>query len=1703
MEELDEAPSSSSKMDQHDRTPETVDETEDVVNIKLPEQLQKIAPAEEFISVRHRWNTNEEIASILIAFDRHKEWLVLPQKIRPASGSMLLYNRKLVFYRRDGYCWKKRRNGSTIREDHMKLKVQGLECIYGSYVHSAILPTFHRRCYWLLQNPNIVLIHYLNVPYPEAAKPSIPSLSYELRQKDWTKEELVDQLRPMLSQVAQGAELDVEEDQKVEKLLEEILPLLMPTQESNKSVLSLSRITRPLAPAPLTTHLTVTSTPSSSPVTSISTSLKRPMRKQLRSDDTPASCKPDSLQTTGNIPQSQCLPSLLPQHLAPTHQQLQSLQSQAPVSNSHSLSGHGFLQKNHQPPLIINTSAQNFEKISQENCQNLNSNLQKNATDFLGHNVTNAVNGPRFLTIGNDVVMSNSSTPAERQNTNCINSSYTASQTQLLPALSPIFSNQADSGSHSSLPTQPAQSLLLTAVPDHKEASSSLSLNNVLQDQESQHPSGSQNHFHFPVQQQQQQHLYQLVAQQNHSFTQEKIETQQIQLQPSQTQTPVLTLHLKPTNLSSSDSPGFVLSLQGATIVSQQNEQPGMSGFSRNTAPSINFSNNQGVVLVASHSPAGGLVLNSVSPSFQPATTSFTTPSSHINCSPVATSSSHQMFTQNSTANMCSSDFVMSSSSLTSMTTQPNMVDNSLSQTYTFSSPTSQKEGNPQVNPFLDIFSMANSEAFPLKPDNESFPVNNNNGIQFSNHYPDLKENKQGQMVSSFDLSRNDISITSYNSTTSHISSLTQPSFGQAFSKNSAAESSTVFSVQQNNLQIHHPQTVCDNHPTQQLETADLMAGPLGIISSDKDMITNPNSCDTLDGSFSSLPSADLNLDDLLDLNDLDDVSDLGCSPFTPTDISEQVLDNNGMAVCDKSGAGSVMNITVQGQSAMSDNPYNCVTNPMMCLQNGPGLKSPLSPLNTGVSLQTQFPSLMGCLPQPHHPLVCDNAMDNQGSSPTHDPELNAVIKDFSPDWAYTKTSTKILVAGPWVSENASYTCVFDGEHIPALLLQPGLLRCYTQYHLPGFATLQVARNGVIISNLEVFEFCDKEKQDNVSIHSEWFAIDSRQLKLLLIERLDHLRRHFNHSSSAFPDITMDDNETLETFLIQQVKSLLDKPWTDSNLYLKAGQHNLTLLHLAAGLGYAKFISWLIRWRLEKGCVALEFEIDAQSVDSHACTPLMWACALGKIDAALTLYHWNASPLKMCNKDGLLPLTLARQKGHFNLASQVEQLEKAKEQQQNSNSGHGMDITCSQNTVSSGHPLSSPSDFRSQMLDDRKDELELKDELTVPPTSFPKPGKPGPKLIRRYSEQVINQQSRTLSKRNSIDILPSGQNIDHVTVPTMGSPLGHPIRETISEPHLPVSPDMAFVAPPAPRLLLEDEIDEPAGYSGEATSTKMDTDEICAREGSKHQMVTLANQIIAAIPERIKLSPPKGDDLDDASSGRGRSESHSSLPSQGSPRPSSFGDDSGISTPMTDSLAFEEYRYPEFGTPASSLSPDSTCLPSPYSPYSFTLDSPPPTTAEFTEYFNAPTTYMEKDFSQLTLSDQEQRKLYEAAKVIQNAYRHYRDKQQQQQQQLQQQKEIEAAILIQSYYRRYKTYAYYKKMSHAAVLIQNQFRTYYAKRKKRGETGATPRRESERLKKGRNQSVIIQQRFRSHYQRRSLDGKEGVGQTPGSGEAPD
>ncbi|KAF4096186.1 calmodulin-binding transcription activator 2 isoform X2 [Onychostoma macrolepis] len=213
-------------MNNKDTTTES--ETSGQMKVFLPNKLLECLPRTSSLpKERLRWNTNEEIASFLISFDRHDEWLSCTLKTRPQNGSIILYNRKKVKYRKDGYCWKKRKDGKTTREDHMKLKVQGMECLYGCYVHSSIVPTFHRRCYWLLQNPDIVLVHYLNVPSLEDSVKSCGPVSCALTDRRdslrWSRDELLSQLKPMFHSMKWSCGGNGSVELSVEQMVQQIL----------------------------------------------------------------------------------------------------------------------------------------------------------------------------------------------------------------------------------------------------------------------------------------------------------------------------------------------------------------------------------------------------------------------------------------------------------------------------------------------------------------------------------------------------------------------------------------------------------------------------------------------------------------------------------------------------------------------------------------------------------------------------------------------------------------------------------------------------------------------------------------------------------------------------------------------------------------------------------------------------------------------------------------------------------------------------------------------------------------------------------------------------------------------------------------------------------------------------------------------------------------------------------------------------------------------------------------------------------------------------------------------------------------------------------------------------------------------------------------------------------------------------------------
>ncbi|CAI2726913.1 unnamed protein product [Schistosoma spindalis] len=83
----------------------------------------------------------------------------------------------------------------------MVLKVQGIECIIANYAHSALISTFHRRTYSLRFNPSVVLFHYLNVPlltHENKLCLPLPDLS-ENDRNELTYAQLVEQLVNMFN----------------------------------------------------------------------------------------------------------------------------------------------------------------------------------------------------------------------------------------------------------------------------------------------------------------------------------------------------------------------------------------------------------------------------------------------------------------------------------------------------------------------------------------------------------------------------------------------------------------------------------------------------------------------------------------------------------------------------------------------------------------------------------------------------------------------------------------------------------------------------------------------------------------------------------------------------------------------------------------------------------------------------------------------------------------------------------------------------------------------------------------------------------------------------------------------------------------------------------------------------------------------------------------------------------------------------------------------------------------------------------------------------------------------------------------------------------------------------------------------------------------------------------------------------------------
>lgn len=128
-----------------------------------------------------QWLNTSQIAYLLDPKRSPLQFSTFPHK-KPPSGTLLLFNRRVTRrYKNDDYNWVKKRNSNKVREDHVKLRLNGKPFISGIYVHCQDNPSLHRRTYHIIDqnrqkfgsssqpsndtfplHHNLVLVHYLD-----------------------------------------------------------------------------------------------------------------------------------------------------------------------------------------------------------------------------------------------------------------------------------------------------------------------------------------------------------------------------------------------------------------------------------------------------------------------------------------------------------------------------------------------------------------------------------------------------------------------------------------------------------------------------------------------------------------------------------------------------------------------------------------------------------------------------------------------------------------------------------------------------------------------------------------------------------------------------------------------------------------------------------------------------------------------------------------------------------------------------------------------------------------------------------------------------------------------------------------------------------------------------------------------------------------------------------------------------------------------------------------------------------------------------------------------------------------------------------------------------------------------------------------------------------------------------------------------------
>ncbi|XP_065386295.1 calmodulin-binding transcription activator 1 isoform X10 [Macaca fascicularis] len=1542
------------------------------VKIFLPKKLLECLPkCSSLPKERHRWNTNEEIAAYLITFEKHEEWLTTSPKTRPQNGSMILYNRKKVKYRKDGYCWKKRKDGKTTREDHMKLKVQGVE------------------------NPDIVLVHYLNVPAIEdCGKPCGPILcSINTDKKEWakwTKEELIGQLKPMFHGIKWTCSNgNSSSGFSVEQLVQQIL-------DSHQT-----------KPQPRTHNCLCTgSLGAGSSVHHKCNSAKHRI------------ISPKVEPRTGGYGS----------HSEVQHNDV----SEGKHEHSHS-KGSSREKRNGKvaKPVLLHQSSTEVSSTNQVEVPD--------TTQSSPVSISSGLNSDPDM-VDSPVVTG-------------VSSMAVASVMGSLSQSATVFMSEVTN--------EAVYTMSPTAGPNHHLLS----------------PDASQG-------------LVLAVSSDGHKFAFPTTGSSE-------------SLSMLPTNVSEE----LVLSttLDGGRKIPETTMNFDPDCFLNNPKQGQTYGGGGlKAEMVSSnirHSPPGerGFSFTTVlTKEIKTEDTSF-----EQQMAKEAYSSSAAAAAASSLTLTTGSSLLPSGGGLSPSTTLEQMDFSAIDSNKDYTSSFSQTGHSPHIH-------QTPSPSFFLQDASKPLPVEQNAHSSLSDSggtfvMPTVKTEASSQTSSCSGHVETRIESTS----SLHLMQF-QANFqamtaeGEVTMETSQAAEGSEVLLKSGELQA------CSSEHYLQPETNGVIrsAGGVPILPGNVVQGLYP----VAQPSLGNASNMELSLDHF-DISFSNQFSDL-INDFISVEGGSSTIYGHQLV----SGDSTALSQSEDGARAPFTQAEMCL--PCCSPQQG---SLQLSSSEGGASTMAYM-----------HVAEVVSAASAQGTLGMLQQSGRVfMVTDYSPEWSYPEGGVKVLITGPWQEASNNYSCLFDQISVPASLIQPGVLRCYCPAHDTGLVTLQVAFNNQIISNSVVFEYKARALPTLPSSQHDWLSLDDNQFRMSILERLEQMERRMAEmtgsqqhkqasgggssgggsgsgnggSQAQCASGTGALGSCFESRVVVVCEKMMSRAcWAKSKHLIHSKTfRGMTLLHLAAAQGYATLIQTLIKWRTKHAdSIDLELEVDPLNVDHFSCTPLMWACALGHLEAAVVLYKWDRRAISIPDSLGRLPLGIARSRGHVKLAECLEHLQRDEQAQL----GQNPRIHC----PASEEP--STESWMAQWHSEAISSPEIPKGVTVIASTNPELRRPRSEPSNYYSSE--SHKDYPAPKKHKLNpeyfqtrqekLLPTALSLEEPNIRKQSPSSKQSVPETLS-PSEGVRDFSRELSPPTPETAaFQASGSQPVGkwnskdlYIGvstvqvtgnpkgtsvgkeaapsqvrprepmsvlmmanrEVVNTELGSyrdsaeNEECAQPMDDIQvnMMTLAEHIIEATPDRIKQE----NFVPMESSGLERTDP-ATISSTMSWLASYLADADCLPSAAQIRSAYNEPLTPSSNT---SLSP----VGSPVSEIAFEKPNLP-SAADWSEFLSASTSEkVENEFAQLTLSDHEQRELYEAARLVQTAFRKYKGRP------LREQQEVAAAV-IQRCYRKYKQltwialkYALYKKMTQAAILIQSKFRSYY---------------EQKKFQQSRRAAVLIQKYYRSY-----------------------